>query len=483
MQALIVCDSHGIFPQALVERVPACLLPVGAKPLVFHMLERLGAGGIRRVTLAVANQAGYVGAMLQNGERFGVKLNYLPVRDNRDLGSILRQLSPSPDQDLLVAPGLVLTDACVADLLAARSGPGESAALFWPGKDGAPDAELMLLGAKDLSLLSADENTPETLLERLARIRTPGPGEGLHVWNLDSWWTANASFLERKPPFAGDDSARRGHNCRIHPRALVVEPTCLGQDVEIGAGCRIGPLAVIGDNCIVDDGVEISRSALMPGTFAGLNTTLDQGLACQNLLVSLEDASCLHVPDPFILGPASAVSLSSLASDVAQRVLASLLLVLALPALFGLALRGLVKPGLWRRRTVAAGWGLATLDGQRTPRLVTMRGFASSSPLLARIPALWDVVRGAINLVGVEPLEPERARKLSGCFAEARFFCRVGLFCPWDAQDGPEPDALEKRVMEIYYSQTRCFSEDLRLALKSLARLALSSGEARGEDP
>ncbi|GAB6036078.1 hypothetical protein JCM15519_06370 [Fundidesulfovibrio butyratiphilus] len=471
MQALIVCDKPGCFPQALSARVPTCLLPVGNRPLLFHMLEYLSASKIRRVTLAVSNQAGYVGTMLDDGKRFGVELNYLPVRDNQDLGRILRLISPPQAEDLLVLPGLVLTDAPMADLLATRSAPGASTALYWAGENGAPDAELLLLGASDLAGLARGADAPEHLLERLAKTRTFGPSQGLLVWDMESWWTANVRFLEKKPPFADDSSAMRGHNCRIHPRALLQEPVCLGQDVVVGAGCRIGPLAVIGDNCIVDDGVEISNAAVLPGTFAGLNTTLDRNLACQDLLVSLDDATCLHVPDPFILGAASAVSFAALASDLTQRALAALLLLLALPALGAMALRGLARPSLWRKRTLAVSWGLATLDGQWTPHMETLHGFDSASPLLSRLPALWDVVRGVINLVGVEPLAPDRTEKLSGCFAESRFFCRAGLFCPWDAQDGPEPDDLERRVMEVYYCQTRSFSEDMRLALRSLARL------------
>lgn len=470
MHALIICDNHGPFPQSLLDRRPLGLMPVGEKSALQCALEPLARRGVRRATLAVTEHADYVMGLLGTGERWGMTIDYILPRSSRGLAETLALMNLASNEDIIILPGLVLTDLSPEALLAGRGHTGAPVAACWDGHDGRPGAEMLLLRPEHRTLLPPD--TPfaaPTLAEHPSAVMLR-KGAGLLVWDLQTYWQANLARLRGDPPFSGS-GIQRGLRCFVHSRAELLPPVMLGDAVEISAGCHVGPNAILGDNCILDDGVEAHDCISLPGTFLGRNTTFSGVIADQGLLVSLTDGSALFVPDPFILGPASALSLSVLFSELLQRGLAWLGIALAAPVLCVMALWGLVRPGLWTRRTVVASREMETLGGRMRLVETQMHGLDVSSPLLSRLPALWNVALGELSLVGVEPLPPGEVHELEGTWAEPRLNCRAGIINPWHAQGPADIDATARRVMELYYAKTRSLSEDMGILRNALGRL------------
>lgn len=467
MRALILCDNHGAFPPGLLERRPPCLLPLGVKPILQHMLEGLAKRGVKQVSLICGDKADFVQGFVGTGRRWGLEASHVLARGSEGVAEAIRLAAPARDERLIVVPSLTL-DGCGPVLPPCAWSPEDGPLLLaWGDAEEGPQPELLFINGEQAHGLRPGASTAkEAVLD--GRVVT-AQGAAVLVWDLKSYWEANLKLLRGEEPFE-PPSDRPGIRARVHPGAIISAPAILDEAVEVGAVCQIGPLAVVGAHSILDDGVEARECVILPGTFVGRNTSVVRAVADQGLLVSIDDGSELHVPDPFILGPASAVSLAGLAWDAAQRALALLSLMAVLPVLAVFALRRFLGANTWKTKTVVVAREVVSLSGEKRFRLARMHLANSGSPFLAGLPALWDVVTGDLALVGVAPLSPEEASALAGGWAEPRFSCKAGLISPWHAEGGEEADETQKRVMEVFYAQTRTPSSDIRILCKAAVR-------------
>ena len=104
-----------LYPQT--ENCPKPMLQVAGKPILEHIIDRAKVQGFTHFILAIY----YLGHMIEeyfgNGERFGVKIDYL--REDVPLGTAgaLSLLNPIPDSAFLVTNGDVITDIRYGELL------------------------------------------------------------------------------------------------------------------------------------------------------------------------------------------------------------------------------------------------------------------------------------------------------------------------------------------------------------------------------
>jgi lipopolysaccharide/colanic/teichoic acid biosynthesis glycosyltransferase len=82
---------------------------------------------------------------------------------------------------------------------------------------------------------------------------------------------------------------------------------------------------------------------------------------------------------------------------------------------------------------------------------------------LDRIPELWNVLRGDLELVGVKPLLPEEAAALSEEWHQKRYECPSGFTGLWYIQTGAGSNMDEILVADVYYAATHNWRDDLRL--------------------
>jgi len=173
------------------------------------------------------------------------------------------------------------------------------------------------------------------------------------------------------------------------------------------------------------------------------------------------------------MGPVSAMISGRQSSKILQRAVTLALLCVAWPVLLVLRLAGMIIPGTWKKERFAGRARLEALSGEIGLTEVEVRLFARGGAMLRHLPALWDALRGEVDLIGVELIPLEAARALIGTWAESRLFCRPGLIHPWTGLYDGEPDDMEKRVMESYYANTRSLGADMKIlwsAFKGLGR-------------
>lgn len=114
---VIMAGGKGTRLHPQTENCPKPMLQVAGKPILRHIIDRAKVEGFSHFILAIY----YLGNMIEeyfgNGERFGVKIEYL--REDAPLGTAgaLSLLNPIPESAFVVSNGDVITDIRYGELL------------------------------------------------------------------------------------------------------------------------------------------------------------------------------------------------------------------------------------------------------------------------------------------------------------------------------------------------------------------------------
>lgn len=113
----IMAGGMGTRLRPHTENCPKPLLPVAGKPMLEHIIERAKLEGFSHFVLAIH----YLGHMIEdhfgNGERLGVKIEYLREQSPLGTAGALGLLSSRPNAAFVVTNGDVITDIRYGDLL------------------------------------------------------------------------------------------------------------------------------------------------------------------------------------------------------------------------------------------------------------------------------------------------------------------------------------------------------------------------------
>lgn len=108
-RAVILAGGKGTRLRPYTVVLPKPLMPIGEYPILEVIIRQLISAGIDHITLAVNHQAEIIKAFFQNGERWGVRIDY--SLEDQPLGTMgpLKFIHDLPD-NFLVMNGDVLTD-------------------------------------------------------------------------------------------------------------------------------------------------------------------------------------------------------------------------------------------------------------------------------------------------------------------------------------------------------------------------------------
>jgi NDP-sugar pyrophosphorylase family protein len=125
MKAVLLAGGKGVRLRPLTYTIPKPLLPVGEKPILEEIIERLKAAGLRDYVIAVGYRAELIETYFRDGSQLGVRIDY--VRETQPLGTagpltlIRPQVGLADDETLFVMNGDILTDLDVPAFLAAHA--------------------------------------------------------------------------------------------------------------------------------------------------------------------------------------------------------------------------------------------------------------------------------------------------------------------------------------------------------------------------
>lgn len=269
-----------------------------------------------------------------------------------------------------------------------------------------------------------------------------------------------------------------GQNHIIHPSARLAPPLCIGEGCRIGYGVEFGPEVVIGSSVVIDDDATIFQSTVFDRTYVGQLVHINNRVINKTTLIDTQTSESTQVIDPFLLAETRVATGNGWFRRALTVIVTLILLLVTLPLTLLMALAVVITSG---GRVFASSPRVGRAAGVesdqptvRTFALLAFRILGSDGTIsrvgrwlhrwqLDRIPELWNVLRGDLELVGVKPLLPEEAAALNEEWHQKRYECPPGFTGLWYIQTGAESDMDDILVADVYYAATHNWREDLRL--------------------
>lgn len=123
-RAVILAGGRGTRLRPYTTVLPKPLMPIGEHPILEVVIRQLAHAGFDHITLAVNHQAEIIKAFFQNGERWGIRIDY--SLEQVPLGTMgpLTLINDLPE-NFLVMNGDILTDLNYADFYAEHVKSGD----------------------------------------------------------------------------------------------------------------------------------------------------------------------------------------------------------------------------------------------------------------------------------------------------------------------------------------------------------------------
>jgi NDP-sugar pyrophosphorylase family protein len=474
MKAIILATSETAHLHPLSEHIPSPMLPLVNRPVMEYAIEWLARAGVKQIVVTLHHLGGSIESYFGDGRRWGVQIKYLLQKEPRGSAGALKWAANELTETFLALPGDALIEfdldaACVfhraENATATRivcDARATGAYLFEPrALDAIPARTLFDIAIQLLPALTPVRDFAIT-------------GEWCALDSFAQYQDAQRAQLERATRVPGRQIAPGiwvGRNPAIHPTAALAAPVCIGDDCFIGSRAEIGPNAVLGANVFVDDEATIHNSTILDRTYVGKLVHLADRVVDRTLIVDPLTGQGARVVDRFLLAANTPESIGSGLRRASDFLIALALSVIALPIAIVIGLLAWIgaRGKLFARKARIGSHGEAA-DNSTTFDLVHFATRADSRIgawlerwELNRLPELWNVLRGDLNLVGVKPLTRAEMNLITEEWQRQRFASRAGLTGLWYIQTARAATLDDVLIADAYYCATRTGRDDLRV--------------------
>lgn len=116
-EVVIMAGGRGHRMRPRTDTVPKPMLPLGGRPLLEILIERLRQAGLVRLRIAVNYKADVIREYFGSGERWGVTIDYIQEGEQLGTAGALGLLRPAPERAFLVINADLLTSLNFDQLL------------------------------------------------------------------------------------------------------------------------------------------------------------------------------------------------------------------------------------------------------------------------------------------------------------------------------------------------------------------------------
>jgi NDP-sugar pyrophosphorylase family protein len=491
MKAVIFAAKVAPGLSLLEDRGPSPMLTLVDRPFLQHVVEHLVGRGVTEFHFVLSHLPERVENLLGDGTRWGSRFHYHLVRDGErpyaalrtmDLGDAAQRvlLGHADRLPRLPAPLPELDQAAPGVTLFVAAGP---AGAGWSG--------YALVGSDRFEAVPKDADEAG-LLRSLSE---PGPAR---EWPLElvlgvrtgaELLAAQEAVLGKRFPELmltgreADPGIWLSRNVVLHPTARLTPPVFLGENCRVSARCSVGPVAVVGHDCVLDTGAEVNQAAIFPGSYVGEGLTISEAVVDRNRLLNVRLDAGATVTDAFILSSIATQHRRSVPVRLLSRLAAAGLLLFCLPLLLGAALLvALRRRGrVWARDTAVrlpapddpAHWrtvGLWRLGEARPPRGPEL-ALGVGDLLFRFLPRLANVVRGDLCVVGVEPRSAADILCLPPDWRDLYLRTKAGLVTEAMLTHGGKADADTLYSTEAFYAVSASLWGDCKCMVRYVLRL------------
>jgi len=318
-QAVILVGGEGTRLRPITSRVPKPVAPVVERPFVAYILDNLARHGVRRAVFSTGFLAAAIEAEIGDGSAYGLEVAYaVEAEPLGTAGAIANCEAVLDDGPFFVFNGDVLSDVdltALADLHVQRGGmatifltpvedprryglvelrqdssvanflekPGE-----WEGT-ALINAGVYVLEPEVLEMVPRGRlfSIERGVFPKLARAGSlyghVDRGYWRDIGTPESYLQAHFDILERSvntmvADVLGDQYAYVAPSAAIHSEAHLVPPYYIADEVRIGRGAKIGPLAVLGAGAVLEEGVTVIESVLQEGVSIGAYAQVERSV-------------------------------------------------------------------------------------------------------------------------------------------------------------------------------------------------------------
>ncbi len=304
MIAVILVGGEGTRLRPLTLDRPKPMLPIGGRPFLVHMLDRLAAAGAERVILSCGYLPDAIRAVVGDGLPGGPPVEYAVEPEPLGTAGAIRFAAHGRvDEPFLALNGDVLADADLGAVLAGHRASGARATIVLTPKDDPRRWGVVLTaaGGAVTAFREKPEPSPElgeppywinagtyVLDPDVLDLIPPGRavsieretfpalvGNGLHavrdhgyfndIGTPESYLRANLDVLSGTAGSAleGNDALRLvAGDATVDPSARLVPPVVVGDGATVDAGACVGPFAVVGSGARVAHRATVERAVV-----------------------------------------------------------------------------------------------------------------------------------------------------------------------------------------------------------------------------
>lgn len=478
----------------LTDWLPEFLLPVANKPIVEHSLELLVRNGIQDIMLVLRHLPFETEKYFGDGSRWGATISYALPGNYRYFAEALKRITTQPSEPYLCLPAPMITDLQINRFisahydgqgdctLAAANGKPNGLSVTSPHDFAGNQACPMILSPQAVTVLCREQVLPDWLAIVTAITRHGLRSNTYHdnfsqqsIETLQDYLLVNQLVIQEKFPEIIIPGKKHkpgiwiGHGSKIHPQAQLTPPLLIGQNCHIGRSI-LESESIIGDHVIIENDVTIKKSIILKDTYLGSHLEVNEMVINRNYVLQVQNAITLHIGDEVILGDLKRKWIVFSISRLLQVALSLLIIIIFSPLIVGLYLYHVIRPSkqfLYSERR-CVGFKIQELSGEKTPLEFLLFKFRCKNRLIQKLPELFQVIRGTLNLVGNSPLTQQQTIQLQEDGEELLLRAPFGLFSIWEA--GGESDLSWENIMvqERYYAATHSFWGDLKILLKCI---------------
>ncbi|MFZ4507421.1 MAG: sugar phosphate nucleotidyltransferase, partial [Fimbriimonas sp.] len=323
MKAVVMAGGEGSRLRPVTANRPKPLVPICNQPIMEHILELLKRHQITQVVSTLYYLSDEIQSHFGDGSDFGVEMSYsiesVPLGT---AGSVKKAEDQLRDCTFLIVSGDALTDCDLTKAIEFHKKKGSLATLILyrvpsPLEFGVvitdDDGKIVRFLEKPSwsEVFSDTVNTGMYILEpEVFDFMEPGQpydwssdifprlleeGKPMFGYVMDEYWTDVGSLSQYREaqehlmsgrldlPIMGIEKPGpilQGPNCQIDPSVTLVQPVCIGRNVKIKRGARIGPYTVIGDNTFIEEDAIIERSVIWDSVYVGPSVGIHGAIVC-----------------------------------------------------------------------------------------------------------------------------------------------------------------------------------------------------------
>jgi len=487
MKAVILPTGNTELLNPLTKWMPEFLLPVVNKPVVEHLIELLFRHNIKDIILVLKHMPYETEKYFNDGSKWGCRISYSLTREYNGPIPSLGHIRSRLDDSFLCLQCNVITNLDIASFISSHEKSLADVSIAEPTKRDflidAKDFYPFIMTPQALSLLEEApfhhniDHILKSSSENGIKVNRYSSSFDLKIiHNLNEYFQINKHVL--RGGFNGINIPGKeiklgvwvGRHVRIHRDAVISSPALIGDHTHIKRGVFIGKNSIIGNNVILDMDVSAKESIILDNTYIGSHNEIKNSIIMKNSLINLPRLLDLFIEDDLIIGDLDKKAITFTLERFYNLILAFFLVLLFSPVMFILFFYYLITPfsDYLTSEERNGGYEVADLNGNIKPRSFKYFYFRSKNRFIRKLPGLFNVIKGDMNLVGNSALTLDEIDCLKEEWEFMRFNAPSGLVHLWETEGCNNPTWEEKLVSENFYAATRSFKGDLKILFKTL---------------